>query len=130
MPDENAYDAAEPAEGEYTDADHGDGTTTGRHHAGHAGEVEGEYTDGVYSADGREQHLPHHGEGTYTDADHGSGHDDHSGGARAEASGAHAVEAEAHAVEADAHAVEEEGEYTDGRYPDDGDAGRADRRHS
>lgn len=107
MSDEHAYDAAEPAEGEYTDADHGDGTTTG-HQAGHAGEAEGEYTDGVYSADGREQHLPRHGEGAYTDADHSSGHADRSA----------------------AHADEEEGEYTDGRYRDDGDAGRADRRHS
>ncbi|WP_313358248.1 hypothetical protein, partial [Microbacterium sp.] len=107
MSDEHAHDASEPAEGEYTDADHGDGTTAGDH-AAHAVEAEGEYTDGVYSADGREQHLPHHGEGAYTDADHAH--------ADADPSGARGLEAE--------------GEYTDGRYPDDGDAGRADRRHS
>lgn len=113
MSDEHAHDASEPPAGEYTDADHGDGTTTGSH-AAHVGDAEGEYTDGVYSADGREQHLPHHGEGAYTDAEHSSDHAGHAGDAG----------------RTGAHVDEEEGEYTDGRYPDDGDAGHADRRHS
>ena len=112
MSDEHAHDASEPAEGSYTDADHADGAAAGHLAGAHPGEVDGEYTDGVYSADGRDVHHAHHGEGQYTDADQG-GHPD-----SAERRAGDVVE-------------EDEGEYTDGTYPgDDTHTGRSDAGHS
>ncbi|MBM7466170.1 hypothetical protein [Microbacterium esteraromaticum] len=115
MSDEHAHDASEPVEGSYTDADHADGTAVAHHADTRPGQVDGEYTDGVYSADGREVHHPHHGEGQYTDADlTESGRPD----ASAEHRASRLVE-------------EDEGEYTDGTYPgDDTHTGRTDAGHS
>lgn len=115
MSDEHAHDASGPVEGEYTDADHADGSGV-VHHAAHIDQVEGEYTDGVYSADGREVHVEHHGEGAYTDADH---------------SGAHHAQDATSGDRVGEPLGEDEGEYTDGDFPDDEtDAGRTGAPHS
>ncbi|MEV7632846.1 hypothetical protein AB0N64_10595 [Microbacterium sp. NPDC089318] len=126
MSDEHAHDDSGPAEGEYTDADHADGSGAIHHAGSHTDQVEGEYTDGVYSADGREVHLEHHGEGAYTDADHGDV--DHTGTRQADAVASGAVVTGDRAAD---RAGEDEGEYTDGDFPDDGtDAGRTGAPHS